>query len=139
MRYPGNQLFLTGIPLIFIWDGIRAIDYLCSRPEIDTTRIGITGRSGGGTQTTYIAAFDSRIKAAAPECYVTSYEKLLMSRGPQDAEQNFAGGIAAGLDISDLLISFAPKPMLLVTTTRDIFSIQGARDAFKDAKQAYAY
>lgn len=137
--YPGNQVFLTGRSpaYYFIWDGIRAIDYLCSRPEIDTSRIGITGRSGGGTQTAYIAAFDSRIKAAAPECYVTSFEKLLMSRGPQDAEQNFAGGIAAGLDISDLLISFAPKPMLLVTTTRDIFSIQGARDVFKEAKQAY--
>lgn len=139
--YPGNQVFLTGRSpaYYFIWDGIRAIDYLCSRPEIDTARIGITGRSGGGTQTAYIAAFDSRLKAAAPECYVTSFEKLLMSRGPQDAEQNLAGGIAAGLDVSDLLISFAPKPMLLVTTTRDIFSIQGARDVFKEAKQAYTY
>ncbi|ANH83584.1 hypothetical protein A8C56_23730 [Niabella ginsenosidivorans] len=138
--YPGNQLFLTGrsSAYYFIWDGMRAIDYLCSRPEIDTSRIGITGRSGGGTQTAYIAAFDSRIKAAAPECYITGYEQLLMSRGPQDAEQNFAGGIAAGLDIPDLLISFAPKPLLLVTTTRDIFSIQGARDAFKEAKRAYS-
>lgn len=139
--YPGNQVFLTGRSpaYYFIWDGIRAIDYLYSRPDIDTARIGVTGRSGGGTQTAYIAAFDSRIKAAAPECYVTSFEKLLMSMGPQDAEQNLTGGIAAGLDIPDLLISFAPRPMLLVTTTRDIFSIQGARDAFKEAKHAYAY
>ncbi|SDD04309.1 alpha/beta hydrolase family protein [Niabella drilacis] len=139
--YPGSQLFLTGRSpaYYFIWDGIRALDYLCSRPEIDTTRIGITGRSGGGTQTAYIAAFDDRIKAAAPECYITSYEKLLMTMGPQDAEQNFAGAIAAGLDIPDLLISFAPKPLLIVSTTRDIFSIQGARDVFKEAKRAYTW
>jgi len=139
--YPGSQLFLTGKSpaYYFIWDGMRAIDYLYTRSEIDTARIGITGRSGGGTQTAYIAAFDSRIKAAAPECYITNFEKLLMTRGPQDAEQNFVGGIAAGLDIPDLLISFAPKPLLIVSTTRDIFSIQGARDAFKEAKQAYTY
>ena len=137
--YPGNQSFLLGRSpaYYFIWDGIRAIDYLYTRPEIDTARIGITGRSGGGTQTAYIAAFDNRIKAAAPECYITSYEKLIMTRGPQDAEQNFVNSIYAGLDIGDLVIRFAPKPMLLVTTTRDIFSIQGARDVFKEAQRAY--
>ncbi len=139
--YPGNQHFLLGrSPAYhFIWDGIRAIDYLYSRPEIDTARIGIAGRSGGGTQTAYIAAFDNRIKAAAPECYVTSYEKLIMTQGPQDAEQNFVNGIYEGLDIGDLVIAFAPKPMLLVTTTRDIFNIQGARDVFKEAKRAYTW
>lgn len=138
--YPGSQLFLLGRTpaYYFIWDGIRAIDYLYSRPEIDTTRIGITGRSGGGTQTAYIAAFDNRIKAAAPECYVTSFKKLLMTMGPQDAEQNFTNSIYDGLDIGDLVISFAPKPMLLITTTRDIFSIQGARDVFKEAHRAYS-
>lgn len=139
--YPGSQVFLTGRSpaYYFIWDGIRAIDYLCSQQEVDSTRIGVTGRSGGGTQTAYIAAFDSRVKAAAPECYITSYEYLLKSMGPQDAEQNFLGGIAAGLNISDLLISFAPKPLQIVSTTRDIFSIQGARDAFKETRLAYSY
>ncbi len=139
--YPGSQVFLAGRSpaYYFIWDGIRAIDYLCSLPEIDASRIGLTGRSGGGTQTAYIAAFDSRVKAAAPECYTTSYEYLLKSMGPQDAEQNFIGGIAAGLNIADLLIAYAPRPLLIVTTTRDIFSIQGARDAFKETKLAYSF
>jgi len=138
--YPGSQLFLLGRTpaYYFIWDGIRSIDYLYSRPEIDTSRIGITGRSGGGTQTAYIAAFDNRIKAAAPECYITTFDKLLMTMGPQDAEQNFTYSIYNGLDIGDLVISFAPKPMILITTTRDIFSIQGARDVFKEAKRAYS-
>lgn len=138
--YPGSQVFLAGRSpaYYFIWDGIRAIDYLSSLPEVDASRIGLTGRSGGGTQTAYIAAFDNRVKAAAPECYTTSYEYLLKSMGPQDAEQNFLGGIAAGLNIADLLIAYAPKPLLLVTTTRDIFSIQGARDAFAETKLAYS-
>ncbi|MDR0348808.1 MAG: acetylxylan esterase [Tannerella sp.] len=137
--YPGSQSFVSGLSPAnyFIWDGIRAVDYLISRKEVDPARIGITGRSGGGTQTAYIAAMDDRILAAAPECYITSFDKLLRSKGPQDAEQIFMYSLAKGFDLSDLIEIRAPKPTLMVTTTRDIFSIQGARDVFKEAKNAY--
>ncbi len=137
--YPGAQLFAAGIPPanFFIWDGIRAVDYLLTRAEIDADRIGIAGRSGGGTQSAYIAAFDPRIRAAAPECYLTSFDKLLRSVGPQDAEQNLMGMIAKGLDLTDLLVARAPKPTLMVTTTRDMFSIDGAREMFTEAKEAF--
>ena len=137
--YPGAQLFLLGQSLAkyAIWDGIRAIDYLISRPEVDPDRIGITGRSGGGTQAAYIAAFDERVVAAAPEAYITRFERLLDSIGPQDAEQNFFGGIQAGLDHADLLAVRAPKPALMITTTRDFFSIQGARETYAEVKRIY--
>ena len=137
--YPGAQLFINGesAAKYMIWDGIRVVDYLLSRKEVDKERIGITGRSGGGTQSAYIAAFDPRIKAAAPECYLTTMEYQLKSGGPQDAEQNFPYGIQLGLDHADLLEVRAPKPTLMITTTRDIFSIQGARDTYKEAKMAY--
>ena len=137
--YPGTQSFISGRSLAhyFIWDGIRAVDYLISRKEVDPARIGITGRSGGGTQSSYIAAMDERIVAAAPENYITSFDKLLRSRGPQDAEQNFMYSLKKGFDLSDLIELRAPKPTLMVTTTRDIFSIQGSRDVFKEAQKAY--
>ena len=137
--YPGAQLFINGASTAkyMIWDGIRAVDYLLTRKEVDPDRIGITGRSGGGTQSSHIAAFDERIKAAAPECYITTMEYQLKSGGPQDAEQNFPKGIQLGLDHADLLEVRAPKPTLLITTTRDIFSIQGARDTYEEAKLAY--
>ncbi|MDR1280942.1 MAG: acetylxylan esterase [Opitutaceae bacterium] len=137
--YPGVQSFIAGRPpaWYFVWDGIRAIDYLVSRPGIDAARIGITGRSGGGTQSAWIAAVDPRIAAAAPECYITSLEKLLRSRGLQDAEQNLLRGIASGLDIGDFLIARAPRPTLVVSTTNDFFSIQGARDVFAEARGAW--
>lgn len=137
--YPGAQLFINGesAAKYMIWDGIRAVDYLLSRKEVDSDRIGITGRSGGGTQSAYIAAFDPRIKASAPECYLTTMEYQLKSGGPQDAEQNLTYGIQLGLDHADLLEVRAPKPSLMITTTRDIFSIQGARDSYKEAKMAY--
>lgn len=137
--YPGAQCFLIGSSVArhMIWDIIRAIDYVRTRPEVDTNRIGVTGRSGGGTQTSYIAAFDDRIKAVAPECYITNFTRLLQTRGPQDAEQNFFHGIQSGIDQPDLLVRWAPKPLLVITTTRDIFSIEGARETAQELKKVY--
>ena len=137
--YPGLQCFLAGesINKYFIWDGIRAIDYLQTRKEVDSNRIGITGRSGGGTQSVFISAFDERIKASAPENYVTSHRRLLQTRGPQDGEQNYYHWLANGVALEDLLIMRMPKPLLLVTTTRDIFSIQGVREVYEEISNGY--
>jgi len=137
--YAGAQSFINGSSLakIMIWDGIRSVDYLLSRSEVDPQRIGMTGRSGGGTQTAYIAAFDDRILAAAPEAYITRMETLLKSRGPQDAEQNLPGFVANELDLADYLIARAPKPTLIISTSRDFFSIEGARDTYHELQQAY--
>ena len=137
--YAGAQCFITGSSAAryMIWDGIRAVDYLFTRKEVDPNRIGITGRSGGGTQSAYIAAFDERILAAAPECYITNFKRLYESRGPQDAEQNFFHGIASGIDHPDLLEVRAPKPTLMVTTTRDFFSIQGVRETAREVGRVY--
>lgn len=138
--YVGAQAFLTGQSpaWIFAWDAIRAIDYLVDRPEVDPDRIGVTGRSGGGTQTAYVAALDERVRAAAPENYITSFRRLLQSIGPQDAEQNLIHGLARGLDHADLLTVRAPRPTLMIATTRDFFSIQGARETAQEVERAYA-
>jgi len=137
--YPGAQAFITGSSQAryMIWDGIRAVDYLLTRKEVDPERIGITGRSGGGTQSAYIAAFDDRIYAAAPENYLTNYRRLLQTRGPQDAEQNIFNIIYRGLDHPDFLIVRAPKPALMITTTRDMFSIQGVMETEKEVSRVY--
>lgn len=137
--YVGAQMFLTGSSLAryMIWDGIRAVDYLLTRSEVDPDRIGITGRSGGGTQASFIAAIDDRIAASAPENYITSLEYLLKSIGPQDAEQNFYRGIVSGIDHADLLLSHAPKPTMIIATTRDFFSIQGAHETYEEVKRFY--
>lgn len=137
--YSGTYPFVAGSSAAnyFVWDGIRAIDYLISRPEVDASRLGITGRSGGGTQTAYIAALDDRILAAAPECYITTTDKLWQSNGPQDAEQNLVKSLYLGLDLPDLIEVRAPKPTLIVSTTRDMFPIQGVRDTYAEAKAAF--
>lgn len=137
--YPAAQLFLTGNTLAnyFIWDGIRAVDYVISRKEVDPNRIGITGRSGGGTQSAFIAAFDNRIKAVGAGNYYTNMTRLFEAMGPQDGEQNFFYGIERGLDMGDLLTVRAPKPALMITTSRDMFPIQGAIETKKEVMPIY--
>jgi hypothetical protein len=120
-----------------IWDGIRSVDYLLTRKEVDPQRIGITGHSGGGTQSAYIAAFDDRILAVAPECFITNQRRIWEGIGPQDAEQNFFHGIASGIDLPDLLEVRAPKPAMIISTTRDFFSIQGARETETEVRKVY--
>ncbi len=120
-----------------VWDGIRSLDYLASRPEIDPARLGCTGNSGGGTETAYLMALDDRIVAAAPSCYITSLERLFATIGPQDAEQNITGQVALGIDHADYVTMRAPKPTLLSVGTQDFFDIQGSWDTFQEVKRIY--
>ena len=138
--YMGSQCILSGHSLIdyFIWDGVRIVDYLLSRKEVDPARIGITGMSGGGTQTSMIAAYDERIYASVPECYITNFTRLFESIGPQDAEQSPYNSIKNGIDHPDFLHLRAPKPTLMVTATNDFFNIQGARETFEEVQKSFA-
>lgn len=120
-----------------IWDGIRSIDYLQSLPFVDREKIGVAGCSGGGTLTTYIAALDDRVKAAAPACYITSWEEQLQGTGPQDAEQQFPGQLLEGLDHADWIGLAAPKPYLILSTDQDFFPLEGARKTFAEMKRIY--
>ncbi|MBM3755435.1 MAG: xylan esterase [Acidobacteria bacterium] len=135
----GVQTLITGesFARYTIWDGIRALDYLVSRPEVDAQRVGVTGNSGGGTHTAYLAAIDDRLKVAAPSCYITSWSRLLAQLGPQDAEQNLPPFLNLGYDFPDFLYAFAPKPYLVLSAIRDFFPIGGARATFAEAKGVY--
>src|SRR5450759_694249 len=137
--YPSTQVFLIGksIARYFLWDGIRGIDYLVSRKEVDPKRIGVHGLSGGGTQTAYISALDERVAASAPAGYITSYRRLMESVGVQDGEQNFYHELSSDIDHADFIGVRAPKPTLIMATTRDFFSIQGSRETYADLKRVY--
>jgi cephalosporin-C deacetylase-like acetyl esterase len=112
----------TGLARYRVWDGMRSLDYLLSRPEVDPHRVGCTGHSGGATVTMYLMALEPRIQAAV--AVEGNYENVA---GPYfdppgaiaDAEQNIAGSLSRGLDRGDLLNAFAPKPLLLCYTGHD--------------------
>ncbi|HEX5104134.1 MAG TPA: acetylxylan esterase [Pirellulaceae bacterium] len=142
-----TEHFLVGVGSILVgrntaryrvWDAIRAIDYVCSRPEIDKERIGFTGCSGGGTLTSYTMALDDRVVCAAPACYLTTFHKLLETIGPQDAEQNIFGQVKFGLDQPDYVLLRAPRPTLISSSTGDFFDIGGSWDNYRQAKRVFA-
>lgn len=135
----GSMLLGRNTARFEIWDGMRGIDYLQSRPEIDPKRIGCTGNSGGGTQTAYFMALDDRIACAAPSCYICGlFGRLLRHNGAQDAEQNIFGQLAWGMDHADYCMMRAPRPTLLCTATHDFFNIEDAWTTFRAAKRLYA-
>lgn len=119
-----------------IFDGKRALDYLASRLEVDPERIGCTGCSGGGTLTTYISALDERVKAAAPACYLTSF-RVLFSGPVGDSEQSLPNFLSSGLDQTDYVELFAPKPWLIASTIEDFFPLEGARQIYEEARRWY--
>jgi len=133
----GSTLLGRNTATYRVWDGIRAIDYLQSRKEVDPERIGCTGNSGGGTLTSYLMALDQRIMCAAPSCYLTSLRRLIETIGPQDAEQNIHAQIAYGMDHADYVIMRAPKPTLICCATHDFFDIDGTWNTFRQAKRFY--
>jgi cephalosporin-C deacetylase-like acetyl esterase len=136
----GLQPTLIGdaVARYFVWDGMRAVDYLLTRPEIDAERIGAFGCSGGGVMTAMLGAADKRIKAIATACYLTTMDTLLPSIGPQDAEQSTPGFIAAGFDFADWVELAAPRPYAMVGTVSDMFPWAGFLATAQEARKFYA-
>jgi dienelactone hydrolase/pimeloyl-ACP methyl ester carboxylesterase len=136
----GNQMTLVGRNFAFweAWDGIRALDYLLSRPDVDASRVGVTGNSGGGTQTAYLNALDDRFTMAAPNCYVTRFLYNLENEEPADIEQNVPGILAAGLDMADYFVAQLPRPTHLGGEVNDFFDVRGLRETYEELRRLYA-
>lgn len=123
-EHAGRRLILLGanFGLFRAWDGIRGIDYLLTRPEVDPDRIGCCGQSGGGTLTQFLAALDDRIRVAVVSEGNTenlAHENVEPPGSADDAEQNIVPALARGIDRADLLYAFAPKPLLMTVTLHD--------------------
>jgi cephalosporin-C deacetylase-like acetyl esterase len=147
-EYAGRRLVLLGanFSLFRAWDGIRGIDYLLTRPEVDPDRIGCCGQSGGATMTQFLAALDSRIRVAVVSEGNTenlAEENVEPPGSADDAEQNIVPGLARGIDRADLLYAFAPKPLLMTITLHDAghtYSpeyLTGSVDFLDEYKRAY--
>lgn len=135
----GKQLELTGefFGMWRAWDGVRALDYLMSRPEVDPSRIGLTGNSGGGTMTEWLWAVEDRFQMAAPGCFLSTYLANLENELPQDCEQYPPGIMGEGLEMVDLMIFRAPKPAILLGQNYDYFDLRSLQKAYEDLKKIY--
>ncbi len=140
----GNLAYLVGTNLARweIWDGIRAVDYLLTRPEVDPERINITGTSGGGFQAAHIAALDRRIKVAAPSCYITALPMRIYNRifkdPDSDPEQDLYGMISSHVDHAGLLLMMYPRPVFVAAAVLDFFPIEGTHKTVREVTEFYS-
>ena len=119
----------------FIQDGICALDYLASREDVDASRIGLTGHSGGGTQTSMLMmAAGDRFAAAAPCAYTSDHRAMMETGIDPDNEMLWPGCIAKGLDYVDLVAGVAPNPVLFLTNQHDFFPREGTLRTLADAR-----
>jgi hypothetical protein len=135
--YAGNQCLATGdcIAKYMVHDIMRGIDYLCTRPEVDTQKIGITGSSGGGLQTTMMMMCEPRIAAAAPCSFLTDRESWIRVGAVSDAEQVWPGLTAKLWDYEDALIAMVPRPVRVLAAKYDVFPIEGTRRIVENSKR----
>ena len=132
------QALLFGRTLIGerVWDIERLIDYAQTRNEIDSSRIAITGNSGGGTISLYAAACDERISICIPSSCFATFEGSIGSI--RHCECNYIPGIMTLGEIYDIAGLIAPRPFLAVAGKYDdIFPIEYVEEAFKKLKHIY--
>jgi dienelactone hydrolase len=134
----GASLLPVGTPLLGlqVYDNRRAVDYLVSRPEVDSSRLAVTGASGGGNQTLYAGATDERLKAVIPVCGIGTYDAYL-SAACCVCELNVGGAIYA--TTADLLAMVAPRALLVISATRDAlqFSVGEAAKSVAIARERF--
>jgi hypothetical protein len=139
----GNLAYLAGANLIRwqTWDGMRAIDYLLTRSDVDANRISVTGTSGGGVQAAYIGALDERVKVVVPSCYISllpmrAYNRIFADPD-SDPEQDPFGMISEGVDHAGLLLLMYPRPIMIASAVLDFFPIEGTRSTFREMADLY--
>jgi dienelactone hydrolase len=114
----------------------RLIDYAATRPEIDTSRIAITGNSGGGTVSLFTAAIDPRITVAVPGSYFCTFFGSIVSL--HHCPCNIVPGILQSGELYDVVGLIAPRPSLFVNGKEDpIFPIEHTRAAFAHVREIY--
>ncbi|QEG38175.1 Alpha/beta hydrolase family protein [Roseimaritima ulvae] len=138
VSYPALLVGHTNLRYM-LWDSVRSLDYLETRPEVDPKRIGIAGNSGGGLNTMYAMPIDSRFACGASFCCLCSYEAWIKDGG-NHCICNHLPGIAQDMEQFQFVGLAAPRPFLAGNGQKDpIFPIAGTRDTIQRAEQIYAF
>jgi len=123
-----------------LWNGIRGLDLLSQLPEVDKEKLGVTGASGGGAQSWFIAAADSRIKAVAPAAGAETLEAQIQQRTIDNQCDCMVPVNTYLKDFSDIGALIAPRPLMIAAPNRDgIFAIESVRRLHNDVGKVYAF
>lgn len=140
----GNFATLTGTSMTrwMVWDAMRVVDYLLTRADVDRTRLAITGTSGGGFQSLWMGALDTRLAVVAPSAFVTALPARMANRifddPDSDPEQDPFGLVSQGVDHAGLLLLAYPRPVHVSAAVKDFFPIEGTRKTLREISAIYA-
>ncbi len=129
---------MLGRPLLGrrVYDVLRTLDYLVTRPEVDPARIGIMGLSGGGTVTLCAAALDERLRAIVLSGYLCTFRDSILA--VDHCLCNYVPGLLEEAEMYDIAALFAPRPLLVEAGTLDeIFPMAGVKAAYEQVAKAY--
>jgi len=119
---------------LMFWDSMRAIDYLCSRPEVDAGRIAVTGVSGGGFNTLYTTLLDPRVKACAINGFTATIESLIKRTSAGCCA--YTPGMCLYADYGEMIACLAPRPCLMLGGYSDILADRTVQ-IYDSAKRIY--
>ena len=135
-----KTLFLAGItwPGIILWDDIRTVDYLCSRQDVDSNRIGCWGVSLGGFRTAHLCGLDGRIKCAVIAAFMGSYKYMLKTNVTRHTWMDYIPGFYKYLDYPDVPAMMCPKPLMVMYCLKDLgFTVEGMKAASDKITKVY--
>ena len=126
-------------PGVMLWDDIRTLDYLATRPEVNVKRMGCVGLSVGGYRSFMLAALDPRIQAAVAVGWMTSFASQLRRHTINSMGLSFViPGMYRHLDLPDLAAAIAPRAVLVMNGTKDqLFNLEGVKAAFAKIAKCY--
>ena len=136
-----KSLFCAGMtwPGVFVFDDRRALDYLASRPEVDATRIGCAGLSGGGLRTVMLTGSDERIRCACCAGMMTTWRDYLLNKSHTHTWMVYVPGLPRDLDYPEILGLAVPKPVLVLNNRQDqLFTMPEMERADHIMKEVYA-
>jgi dienelactone hydrolase len=119
-----------------VWDVMRTLDYIVTRPELDSSRVGCMGISGGGTATLFSAALEPRIRAAMVSGYLNTFRDSIGSLA--HCIDNYVPGILNWAEMHDIAGLIAPRPLFVESGEKDnIFPIAASIESFKQVREIY--
>jgi dienelactone hydrolase len=136
-----KSLFCAGMtwPGVFVFDDRRALDYLASRPEVDATRIGCAGLSGGGLRTVMLAGADERIRCACCAGMMTTWRDYLLNKSYTHTWMVYVPGLPRDLDYPEILGLAAPSPVMVLNNRQDqLFTMPEMERADQILKAVYS-
>lgn len=138
----GRTLYTAGItwPGVMFWDDIRTVDYLLTRPDVDSKRIGCVGLSVGAVRSAHLAALDDRIKAGVVVCWMTSFPGQLKKHIRNTiGHTKVVPGLHRHLDYPDVASLAMPRPVLFMSGSQDgLFDLDAVKASFATLNACYA-